>query len=492
MRREKCAGAFSRAAGLISLASLASSGCGFLMTPNESGGTGSDGGVPTSTAMTRMTHEKYFPIASGPHEKSDCNSCHGGFSTFKQFTCTSCHDHAKDTTDTAHAGVADYKYDSASCLSCHPSGVAGEVSRVDHTKYFPIDVGTPHASGQCTDCHTTPGDKSQFTCLTCHDHAQTATDAAHQGITDYKYQSPSCLSCHPSGVAGELARPDHKKFFPIEAGTAHGTSQCTDCHTTPGDKSQFTCIACHDHEKTKTDGDHKSVASYKYDSPSCYSCHKDGSAAFDHATLPSPPNCISCHQADLAKAVTTPASLHVTNKFPNTCESCHKSFTSWGPGTAMDHMAVGGTAAKCETCHLDNQKAATKTPSSNHLANNFPITCGSCHKSVTAWGPATAMPHQVVGGSTAKCETCHLDDFTAGTTPFNHTAQKVSANTCNMCHTDVTTWTKFVHNPSSCFNGSTLRGHQGATCAQCHTVASDYSKSSCTACHQDRGTNCND
>ena len=135
------------------------------------------------------------------------------------------------------------------------------------------------------------------------------------------------------------------------------------------------------------------------------------------------------------RAVTTPASLHVTNKFPNTCESCHKSFTSWGPGTAMDHMPVGGTAAKCETCHLD--------------------------------------------------------DFNAGTTPFNHVTQKVSASTCNMCHKDFTTWTKFVHS-SNCFNGSTLRGHQGATCAQCHTVANDFSQSSCTACHSNRWTNCND
>jgi hypothetical protein len=157
----------------------------------------------------------------------------------------------------------------------------------------------------------------------------------------------------------------------------------------------------------------------------------------------------------------------------------------------MQHQAVGGTAAKCETCHLGDASKATTTPASMHVANKFPTTCGSCHTSFTAWGPGTAMQHQAVGGTAAKCETCHLADFNAATTPFNHAAQKVAASACNTCHTDFTTWTKFVHNPSNCYNGTTLRGHQGATCAQCHTVAGDYSQSSCTACHSNRGTSCN-
>ena len=147
--------------------------------------------------------------------------------------------------------------------------------------------------------------------------------------------------------------------------------------------------------------------------------------------------------------------------------------------------------AKCETCHLENQKAATTTPSSNHLANKFPVTCGSCHKSFTSWGPGTAMPHAVVGGTTSKCDTCHLDDFMKATTPFDHAANKVVPSSCNMCHTDFTTWLKFQH-PSNCYNGTTRRGHEGATCAQCHTVPTDYSKYSCTACHQNEGNNCDD
>jgi hypothetical protein len=299
----------------------------------------------------------FFPIATGAHATTDCNSCHGGFASFKEFACTSCHDHAQAVTDPGHAGVSGYLYDSKACLSCHPQGSASAISRTDHAKFFPIDVGTAHAAAQCSDCHTSATDRTQFTCINCHDHADAVTTPNHAAVTGYQYASAAC-----------------------------------------------------------------------------YRCHADGRAVFDHSMLPVPPNCIGCHQAALAMAVTTPASMHVANRFPTTCESCHTSFTAWGPGTAMQHQAVGGTAAKCETCHLA--------------------------------------------------------DFNAATTPFNHAAQKVAASACNTCHTDFTSWTKFVHNPSNCYNGTTLRGHQGATCVQCHTVAGDYSQSSCTACHSNRGTNC--
>src|SRR6185503_11997637 len=108
---------------LISLAAtLLWAGCDFLMVPKATSGARADGGA-TSTAMTRLSHEQYFPIGMGPHEKADCNSCHGGFASFKQFSCVSCHEHAQDVTDPVHKGVTDYKFESGACLSCHPKGL---------------------------------------------------------------------------------------------------------------------------------------------------------------------------------------------------------------------------------------------------------------------------------------------------------------------------------------------------------------------------------
>jgi hypothetical protein len=231
-----------------------------------------------------------------------------------------------------------------------------------------------------------------------------------------------------------LARADHTKFFPIDVGTKHANNQCAECHTNAADKSQFTCIGCHDHAQAVTDPGHANIAGYTYDSPSCLKCHADGMAKFDHSTLGAMPNCIGCHRDKLTAAVTTPASKHTANMFPTNCEACHKSFT--------------------------------------------------------AWGPMTVMQHDAVGGATAKCETCHLGDFTAATTPFDHAGQKVTASTCNTCHKNFTTWMQFVHS-SNCYNGTTGKSHHNAKCAQCHADPTNYKTSSCTACHSNRGTNCN-
>jgi hypothetical protein len=423
----------ARALGVVALLS-AGAACNSLM----SGATESAGGgaSPGSGAVTRQTHS-FFPILSGAHGSADCNSCHGGLPTFKMFTCVGCHEHEQGTADMQHAGIDGYKYDSNACLMCHPSGVAGAIARPEHSaRFFPIDVGTPHAAGQCADCHTNSADKKVFTCVGCHDHAQAATDPKHTGVTGYKYDSNACLMCHPQGTGGTISRADHAKYFPIDTGTKHGSQPCADCHTNAADRKVFSCIGCHDHAQAVTDPKHTSVADYSYDSPSCLRCHADGQAKFDHASLGAMPNCIGCHKAALAKAVTTPASMHTANGFPATCESCHKSFT--------------------------------------------------------AWGPATPMNHTVVGGPTGKCETCHLANFMTGTTPFNHILAKAVPSQCNTCHTDVTTWNKFVHNPTSCFNGLTGQTHKKATCVQCHAVPTDYKQTSCTACHRDRGKSCND
>lgn len=423
-----------RALGVALLSLGAGAGCEDLMpstTPVSNGGA-----RPGNGAVTRQTHETFFPIQMGVHGSADCNSCHGGFPTFKMFSCVGCHEHRQATADPQHAGITDYRYDSTACLTCHPSGLAGAISRADHTaRFFPIDVGTPHATGQCAQCHTTAADKKQFTCIGCHDHAQAATDPKHTAVTGYTYDSSACLMCHPQGKSGTISRPDHKKFFPIEMGTTHGKGQCADCHTNPADRKVFSCIGCHDHARNVTDPKHASIARYRYDSPSCLRCHADGKTKFEHSSLGAVPNCVGCHRDELTRAVTTPASKHTANNFPTTCETCHKSFTAWGPGTPMDHLAVGGPSARCETCHLGN--------------------------------------------------------FMAAVAPFNHAVAKVDASNCNGCHADVTTWMKFVHTPANCHDGATGRTHEKATCVQCHAVPTNYKQTSCTACHRDRGKSCN-
>jgi len=65
----------------------------------------------------------WFPITSGRHAGNVCSACHNDPSSYKVFTCLTCH--AKATTDSRHQGRAGYRYDSAACYSCHPRGSAG-------------------------------------------------------------------------------------------------------------------------------------------------------------------------------------------------------------------------------------------------------------------------------------------------------------------------------------------------------------------------------
>jgi hypothetical protein len=365
--------AISLAAGL---------GCGVLTMPGSGGAPDPASGMPNNTAMTRDQHQALFPILAGAHATTDCNSCHGGFSSFKEFTCIGCHDHAQQPTDMGHVGVVGYRYDSKACVGCHPQGVAAAVSRPDHsTKFFPIDVGTAHANGQCSDCHTNAADKSQFTCISCHDHAQPATDTGHVGVAGYKYDSAACLSCHPQGLAGTISRPDHTKFFPIDVGTVHANGQCTDCHTNAADKSQFTCISCHDHAQSLTDPGHVGVNGYKYDSKACLTCHPQGVAgtisrpdhakffAIDVGTTHAAAQCSDCHK-------------NLADKTQFTCmTACHAQAPM---ATTHKGVAVYQYDSKaCLVCHPQGQASLSRADHKKYMnisSGDHNVACSHCHK----------------------------------------------------------------------------------------------------------------
>src|ERR1041385_4855688 len=106
------------------------------------------------------SHAAYFPIVEGSKHALGtatpadgaiaCESCHASTTTtFTEFSCVGCHEHAQARVDGIHAGIARYRYDSASCLSCHPNGIAdvGGVDDATHTRdYFPIDDASAHAT----------------------------------------------------------------------------------------------------------------------------------------------------------------------------------------------------------------------------------------------------------------------------------------------------------------------------------------------------------
>src|SRR5438105_6075656 len=92
--RSRCPGTRARAAVFALLALL---GCGQRAPPET-----------PSNPITPETHTR-FPITSGVHAVG-CNSCHGAYDTFQQFTCLNCHvgtstAHDPSTTDDLHRSL---------------------------------------------------------------------------------------------------------------------------------------------------------------------------------------------------------------------------------------------------------------------------------------------------------------------------------------------------------------------------------------------------
>jgi len=82
----------------------------------------------STTAWTPSTfqHDPFFPISAGskhsPGRWSVCADCHTVATNFKTFSCITCHQHASTIVNPKHSGVANYRYDSQACYSCHPRG----------------------------------------------------------------------------------------------------------------------------------------------------------------------------------------------------------------------------------------------------------------------------------------------------------------------------------------------------------------------------------
>ena len=76
----------------------------------------------TSWNQGRFDHT-WFPITSGKHAGNACSACHQDSGNYRSFTCLTCHTRSK--MDEEHKGRAGYRYESAACYSCHPTGRAG-------------------------------------------------------------------------------------------------------------------------------------------------------------------------------------------------------------------------------------------------------------------------------------------------------------------------------------------------------------------------------
>ncbi len=206
----------------------------------------SAGGIQAGASIVVVTPD-------GPLDRTDCMACHA----------------AEFVGQHGTTGFPE------TCLRCHP-GPTWSGAVFDHASASGgFELVGAHTSLGCTSCHQADGTPKwpgvgDGDCVACH---QSDYDGQHGG-SGYP---TTCLTCHSrDGWSGAVFDHDAQQF-PIFSGEHEGKwGDCTTCHFDPADYSRFTCLACHKHEQSEMDDEHKDVSGYAYDSARCYSCHPRG------------------------------------------------------------------------------------------------------------------------------------------------------------------------------------------------------------------------
>ncbi len=135
----------------------------------------------------------------GVHAQQACAACHIN-NVYKGTArdCVGCHRTNYDRTTSPNHAAAGFP---ATCDSCHRATDSTWAQGTFNHTQFPITSGNHNAP--CATCHTNPASYQSFTCLTCHEHSQSAMDSAHRGQNGYRYDSLACYSCHPTGRGGQ-------------------------------------------------------------------------------------------------------------------------------------------------------------------------------------------------------------------------------------------------------------------------------------------------
>ena len=225
---------------------------------------------PTGSGEGSFNHNtSIFPL-TGAHIDTDCASCHITSYSGTPTDCFECHlPDFNQTTNPNHVQLGL----STDCETCHTTEPDWQPASFDvHNDYYVLNGA--HVTTDCISCHETQYTGTPNTCIGCHldDYNQT-NDPPHASAQF----STDCLTCHTE-MAWEPSTFDHdNQYFPIYSGKHDGEwNTCIECHTTPSNYALFSCIDCHEHNKTDMDDEHNGVSGYVYNSIACLDCHPDG------------------------------------------------------------------------------------------------------------------------------------------------------------------------------------------------------------------------
>ena len=437
--------------------------------------------VQFNTGVTPATHTR-FPIKSGVHA-TDCNTCHGEFQSFKQFTCLNCHAHDRQLTDELHRslpgaavgtppdGGMGYAYSSTSCLQCHATG-----SRV------PFD----HAG-------------ITSSCASCHDVAApfVALPVAGVGLDGGVFTHPDkggndCRACHTtSSWSGAAGAPDGARDPARDAIVAA---------LIPSYSGPSISAMTPRTEALPMPMDHRSAAVPSAAFSACINCHANANAnsffpgslhgALTALKVPQPAQCLDCHASSvpagfvgITNATRTPPSgamkhdavlwingaPSATPAVPSDCAACHAVPANGASGWATTqtfHASISnhGLAqpSSCLDCHANSRPSSLLTSSNAAL-------------------PANLTFDHATGPALGDCQSCHLNgsstQFTSWTGGVFHLAGAAPPASCLPCHSGerpstTAGWVSPGYQTSPFDYGTNAAGithGDGQDCVACHS-----------------------
>ena len=213
-----------------------------------------------------FNHSAVFALV-GVHAQQSCAACHqNNIYRGTSRDCVGCHRAQYDRTTAPSHAAAGFL---TTCENCHrPTDASFQGAGFNHSTVFAL-VGR-HAQTACASCHVNNVYRGTARdCVGCHRTQYDRTTSPSHAAAGFP---TSCDSCHrPTDTAWTQGTFNH--LFPITSGP-HRQS-CTTCHQTSSFQI-FTCLVCHEHDRTLMDEKRKSRPGYRYDSLACYSCHPNG------------------------------------------------------------------------------------------------------------------------------------------------------------------------------------------------------------------------
>ena len=228
---------------------------------------------PTGDAHESFNHNlSGFPL-TGAHIGTPCTDCHASGYIGTPTQCSACHMNNYTQTTNPNHGNLGLSNDCAVCHTTDPGWKPATFSI--HNNYYVLEGAHALIANNCASCHNGNYTNTPNTCVGCHltQYNQTTNPphASAQFPTD-------CASCHTQSAWVPSTFNHDGLYFPIYSGKHQGTwNTCSDCHTNSSNYTIFSCIDCHEHNKTEMDDKHSGVPGYVYNSIACYNCHPTGS-----------------------------------------------------------------------------------------------------------------------------------------------------------------------------------------------------------------------